>query len=222
MHLFSESDLTYTRHVGTRGTDLMHPHKYLYIFCIVANSSWIPQTCLFLPNHVFLPVPSGLLSSSTITPHFMKLMLLSNFCLYQLLVDLFVHLARYVMFIVPFLETKCLHSYTFFFTHFTSPSPITPYSLSSPCTTPSPMHTHPHITHLIYTHPVTLHIHISPLHAHTTPCRGEVTMSPSHIPLSTKTTLMTLAPQWCLLHCSMFRIGQSLTTISQRIGQSLA
>ena len=144
---------------------------------------------------VWPPLPSSLLSSSTITPHCMKLMLLSNFCLYQLLVDLFVHLARYVMFIVPFLETKCLHSYTFFFTHFTSPSPITPYSLSSPCTTPSPMHTHPHITHLIYAHPVTLHIHISPLHAHTTPCRGEVTMSPSHIPLSTKTTLMTLAPQ---------------------------
>lgn len=144
---------------------------------------------------VWPPLPSSLLSSSTITPHCMKLMLLSNFCLYQLLVDLFVHLARYVMFIVPFLETKCLHSYTFFFTHFTSPSPITPYSLSSSGTTPSPMHTHPHITHLIYAHPVTLHIHISPLHAHTTPCRGKVTMSPSHIPLSTKTTLMTLAPQ---------------------------
>lgn len=175
MHLFSESDLTYTRHVGTCGTDLMHPHKYLYIFCIVANSSWIPQTCLFLPNHVFLPVPSGLLSSSTITPHFMKLMLLSNFCLYQLLVDLFVHLARYVMFIVPFLETKCLHSYTFFFTHFTSPSPITPYSLSSSGTTPSPMHTHPHITHLIYAHPVTLHIrtHLSsPCTHHTMQGRG--------------------------------------------------
>ena len=115
----------------------------------------------------------------------------------------------------------CTHTCSSLHTsHPPPPSHPTPFPLHArPPYTPF-SHTHQHMTHLIYTHPNSNspHTHLPSPCTHQT--RGKVTMSPSHIPLSTKTPLMTLAPQWCLLHCSTFRTGQSLTTISQRIGQS--
>lgn len=118
---------------------------YLFMSFRQASNSWVPQTCLFLPNHVFLPLPSGLLSSSTITSQqYMKHMLLSNFCLY-LLVDLFVHLARYI---VPFLETKCMYMYAsihvpLYTLHIPLPHhTLLPFlSMQDPHTPPSPTRT---------------------------------------------------------------------------------
>ena len=106
----------------------------------------------------------------------------------------------------------CLHPYTL-----TSKYPLHQHTLH--LFLPPIILLHMPTSHIQFTHTFTLHIHTlpSPCTHHT---RGEVTMSPSHIPLSTKTPLITSVLQLCLLHCSTFRTGQSLTTISQRIGQS--
>ena len=109
----------------------------------------------------------------------------------------------------------CLHPYTLTSTHLKYPlHQHTLHPFLPPIILP-----HMPTSHIQFTHTFTLHIHTLP-----SPCthytRGEVTMSPSHIPLSTKTPLITSVLQLCLLHCSTFRTGQSLTTISQRIGQS--